>query len=179
MANERCPSCAAVVRAGDPWCTLCWTDLRPAPAVPPPAPAAEAPLVAVPAVAVAAPVTYAPLVDPLSAPLAVVLGQAPVATPPVAPEATTATWPCVQCGAANPIDLDTCAACTTPFGGRIRRLDDAKGQRRKVLLVGLGVVGAFLLLLGAVTFAATDTSGVQKTHTNQNGPAGVDFNPVN
>lgn len=179
MANERCPSCAAVVRAGDPWCTLCWADLRPPPPEPPPAVPTQFVAVPVPAVAVAAPATYAPSVDPLSAPLAVVLGQAPAVPSPAAPEATTATWPCVQCGAANPIDLDTCATCTTPFGGRIRRLDDAKGQRRKVLLVGLGVVGAFLLLLGAVTFAATDTSSVQRTHTNQNGPAGVDFNPVN
>ena len=29
MSDSRCPACAAAVRAGDPWCTLCYTDLRP------------------------------------------------------------------------------------------------------------------------------------------------------
>src|SRR4051794_8480334 len=97
MANERCPSCQAVVRAGDPWCTLCWTDLRPAPApVRVPEPVLAAAAVTVNDVAV----------DPLSAPLAVVLGEAPAPAPaPVAPVAPAAdetpvpTWPCVQCGA--------------------------------------------------------------------------------
>ena len=163
MANERCPSCAAVVRAGDPWCTLCWTDLRPAPA----------PVVGVPAQP-AAPALHAvaaPSVDPLSAPLAVLLGEAAAPAP-----AAVVTWPCVQCGAANSMDLDTCATCTTPFGGRIKRLEDAKAQRRKVLMLGLGAVGAFLLLLGALTFVST--SGQDSGGTTRNAPPGVDFQPI-
>ena len=39
-----CPHCRGAVRPGAPWCTQCWTDLRPAPepaAAPSPAPAAE------------------------------------------------------------------------------------------------------------------------------------------
>jgi hypothetical protein len=44
----RCPNCGATVRYGDPWCTLCYTDLRP--------PAAQAPVV------ITSP-------DPLTAPL--------------------------------------------------------------------------------------------------------------
>ncbi len=147
MANERCPSCAAVVRAGDPWCTLCWTDLRPTPTPPPPPPPPPepAPVVAAP-VLVAVPAA----VDPLTAPLAAVLGE------PVPTTTTNATWPCVQCGAANALDLDRCGTCTTPFGGRIARIDDARAQRRRVLLCALGAVGVFLLLLAAVTFTSTD-----------------------
>jgi hypothetical protein len=145
------------VRPGDPWCTLCWTDLRPKPAPPPPPPPPPAPA---PVVAYAAPVAYAVApaavptgapVDPLTAPLAAVLGQ-PLAADPNAPRPT---WPCVECGTANEIERSTCGTCTAPFGGRIARLDDARGQRRKILIVALSAVGLFLLLLGAITFAST------------------------
>jgi hypothetical protein len=170
MANERCPSCQAVVRAGDPWCTLCWTDLRPAPVPPPvavpspvspPVPAPGSPLgVAAPAaVAAVTPLVGGPLalatIDPLTAPLPVLLGEAPA---PAGDGAAVPTWPCVQCGAANPLDLSRCGVCTTPFGGRITRIDDAKAQRRKVLLFSLGAVALFLMLLAALTFATTGTS---------------------
>src|SRR3954452_3485012 len=106
MANERCPSCAAVVREGDPWCTLCWTDLRAA-APPPPVPAPVVAPVPVPAAPVLAVVAA---VDPLTAPLAAILGDPVVPVPDVP---STATWPCVQCGAANALDLDCCASCAT------------------------------------------------------------------
>jgi hypothetical protein len=124
---------------------LCWADLRPPP--PPPAPVAPPVPVAAPALTLVA----APAVDPLTAPLATVLGE-PAPEPEVA-----ATWPCVQCGAANGLDLDTCAICTTPFGGRIARIGDVKEHRRKVLFVGLGAMAAFLLVLAALTFATTTT----------------------
>ena len=46
-ADLRCPQCAAHVRAGSDWCTLCYADLRPAPApVPAPATAAADPAAA-------------------------------------------------------------------------------------------------------------------------------------
>lgn len=32
-ADVRCPQCAALIRAGSDWCTLCYADLRPAPLV--------------------------------------------------------------------------------------------------------------------------------------------------
>ena len=38
--DQRCPQCAALVRGGTGWCTLCHADLRPAPE-PSPAPAPE------------------------------------------------------------------------------------------------------------------------------------------
>ena len=39
-ADLRCPQCAAHVRSGSDWCTLCYADLRPAPAPAAPAPVA-------------------------------------------------------------------------------------------------------------------------------------------
>lgn len=48
--SVRCPRCSAHLRAGSDWCSLCYADLRPAPAEPPPAPAAP-PGEAVPACA--------------------------------------------------------------------------------------------------------------------------------
>lgn len=53
----RCPSCAAHVRAGSDWCTLCYSDLRPAPAEEAPSqpPANQAPVVVSPSDAVAPP----------------------------------------------------------------------------------------------------------------------------
>jgi hypothetical protein len=45
-ADLRCPQCAAHVRAGSDWCTLCYADLRPAPAPAPEPPAALEPVTA-------------------------------------------------------------------------------------------------------------------------------------
>lgn len=151
MANERCPSCGAAVRAGDPWCTLCWADLRPEPVRPasPDVPASTAPPLAAPPEAVGG--LLVATVDPLTAPLPVVLGEAPPAPP-------AATWPCVECGAQNALDLDACGVCTAPFGGRIARLDDPKAQRRKLMVCALGAVGAFLMFLALLTFASTNTT---------------------
>lgn len=141
-----CPSCRAAVREGDPWCTLCWTDLRPAAA-----PVVEVP-VTVPAAPPAPPVASVAPVDPLTAPLSAVLGQ-PVAGDPSAP--STPTWPCVECNARSPIDAAACTTCGTPFGGRIARLDDARAVRQKRLILVVGVMVAFLALLGAFTLATT------------------------
>ena len=152
--TERCPSCGATVRGGDPWCTLCWADLRPQPEpVPPAAPAAPVTVAPPPAA------PQYPTVDPLTAPLATLVGDAPAPTP---------TWPCVECGAANSFDLPACGTCTAPFGGRTARLPDAKETRRKVLLVALGAVGLLLLLLATYTFAATSTPKVDKAPTEIN-----------
>jgi hypothetical protein len=161
MANERCPSCGGAVRAGDPWCTLCWTDLRPKPA-PPPAPVASArpapvtaPVAPVAPVAVPAQGGAQGGVDPLTAPLAVLLGE-PLAADPGAPSA--ATWPCVECGEPNALDRETCGVCTAPFGGRISRLGDVKAARRRFMVISLGAMVAFLAVLAILTFAFTDST---------------------
>lgn len=80
--TDRCPQCRGLVRPDAPWCTQCWTDLRPAPE-PVPAPVAE-PVAAAPAPA---------------------LARAP----------QPGGWPCSGCGAANPVELDACAACGLGF----------------------------------------------------------------
>jgi hypothetical protein len=98
----RCPKCGAAVRIGDPWCTLCYADLRPPapdpvpePALPPEAAVDEAP-------------AYRPLPvsgpDPLTAPLDVV--TSPVSGP---------SWPCPACGTVNPMADDVCSTCGRHF----------------------------------------------------------------
>ena len=44
-----------------------------------------------------------------------------------APSADEAWWPCAVCGARNPIELEACARCGTPFADLMR---DAPGDRR-------------------------------------------------
>lgn len=120
VLDARCPSCAATVRAGSPWCTLCYADLRPKPAPEPP-PVLQAPPAA----------SYGtPALDPLLAP-------APTAAGPTAGTSgagTTAgasagtsgavpTWPCTTCGAANAITLPACASCGAGFLSRLRETE--------------------------------------------------------
>lgn len=108
VVDARCPSCAASLRPGAPWCTLCYADLRPAPA-PTPDPVPE-PVLAVPPSA-----SYGvPAADPLSAPLAGPAG--PTAGP-------DPTWPCTTCGAANPLTLSACAGCGAGFLAGLRDTD--------------------------------------------------------
>lgn len=38
-------------------------------------------------------------------------------------EATTAGWPCAGCGAANPVELDACAACGLGFLSGLRKTE--------------------------------------------------------
>jgi hypothetical protein len=98
---DRCPGCAAVVRPGAPWCTLCFTDLRPAPPSPEPAqPAQVQP-------------------EPLSASLVLLErdGDDPLATS----DAAALGWPCLRCGEQVGIDLEVCPVCGAGFmqvGGR-------------------------------------------------------------
>jgi hypothetical protein len=64
---DRCPQCAAAVRPGAQWCTLCFADLRPRDA----APAEPAPATAAAETSGASTVSGASLAfDPLTAPLA-------------------------------------------------------------------------------------------------------------
>ena len=191
MASDRCPSCGAAVRPGDPWCTLCWTDLRPKPAPPPPPVPAPvtAPVAApvgagyVPAAQTGAPGMAGPAqpaglltapVDPLTAPLAAVLGQ-PLAADPGAP---APTWPCVECGERNALDRDTCGVCTTPFGGRIHRLDDVKAARRRYMLMGLTAVVMFLMVLAALTFAGTNATTVDSAPTDPSLENPIDYSSL-
>jgi hypothetical protein len=111
----RCPACAATVRQGAPWCTLCYADLRPAPE-PDPEPDAEPDPEPVPA---AAPQLA---VDPLTAPLEALSLSGRHAVPPAdAPVVGAASqWPCTACGAQNALTESVCAACGTGFLAGLR-----------------------------------------------------------
>src|SRR4051794_8987397 len=97
--TDRCPKCGAAVRYGDPWCTLCYADLRPPP---PPEPEMPTPR-AVPREAVAR------VVGASSEPLL------PIAPAPAGAPVEGPSWPCTTCGAINPMARDVCVSCGMPF----------------------------------------------------------------
>jgi ribosomal protein L40E len=96
----------------------------------------------------------------LLAPEATWCGQcyAPVTEPepdlPPPPQATTAApapaagatpfWPCIVCEARNPIEVDVCGTCGTPFAQMMRdeparrEVDPREAVRRSLLFPGLG-----------------------------------------
>lgn len=124
--ERRCPTCGALVSADAEWCGQCFSDLRPRPVPAVPAqPPAE--VVAAPS-GVAAP---APADD---------------AVPPPGPDAPAAEqpfWPCTVCGEHNPIAVDVCDTCGTPFvavmrGTPTRNVDPAAARRRSMLFPGAG-----------------------------------------
>ena len=148
-ATGRCPKCGATIRVGDPWCTLCYADLRPAaaPAEPPPAPSAAA----------------GPSAAEPSYSAAVVTGPDPVAAP--AQAAAGPSWPCAACGTNNPIALDVCGGCGLPFLSGLREQEPplltlpmvgdvsrlSRGQRL-ALAVGAVIAAVILTFLIGLAF---------------------------
>ena len=120
--DRRCPNCGALVSEDAEWCGQCFTNLR----EPPPAPPVPAPAVAETAPATdAAPATGA------------------AAAIPEREEPTGAFWPCPVCGTRNPIVLEACEVCGTPFakvmrGETRREADPDTAFRRSLLYPGLG-----------------------------------------
>jgi ribosomal protein L40E len=111
-----CSNCGALVSADADWCGQCFFDLRPPP-VPPPPPEAPAETPGAPAAAPAATATAADRSD--------------------------AFWPCSVCGARNPIALEVCATCGTPFAAVMRgtarqRIDPEVARKRSLLFPGAG-----------------------------------------
>ena len=89
--ERRCPNCGALVSEDAEWCGQCFTDLR-QPPPPPPAPPVGT---QEPAGVVTDPETAGrPKGDPF--------------------------WPCSVCGAHNPIVLEVCETCGTPFAAVMR-----------------------------------------------------------
>ena len=119
--ERRCRTCGAVVYEGAQWCGMCFTPVE-----------EEVESEA----ADGAGVAEAGETEPEAAP-------APVATAS-AHERQVAMWPCPVCGGRNPIDLDECATCGTPFAAAMRqdtdrkKVDPAKAFRRSLLYPGLG-----------------------------------------
>ena len=148
-----CPACGAALRPDAPWCTLCFADLRPAPA----SPAARA------AVAVGTDDARAG-----TRPVAPVLGDGP-------------SWPCSRCAAANGYERDTCGTCGASFLAAVK--DDeapllvlpgvgdlSRLGRPQRLLLALGVVLAVLVPLAVITLLLTQRPPVAGT---THGPPGA------
>ena len=152
--DARCPRCGAHVRADAPWCTLCYADLRPAPA-----PVA---VVAAPA-ATAAEELAALAYDPLTAPLALVEagGHGHVSSGSLTETAESAAsekvtgWPCTRCGAVVSFDESACSSCGTEFlAGAAGEPDFVQriaaggiSTGKQVMIIAGGTVGLVALLL--------------------------------
>ena len=165
MRPDRCPSCAAAVRKDADWCTLCYTDLRPAPApvqrAPYPQPSAP-PAYAAPA---AAPATADALHAPYEHVLAAVYGGPAPQTgfvgapppPPIAPAAPadkSVGWPCSQCGELNDFERLSCSVCMAAFGAGLG-VSAPVVDRKRVMMYAIGFAACFLVMMAAVTFALT------------------------
>jgi hypothetical protein len=114
-ADRRCPNCGALVSGDADWCGQCFASLR----EPDPPPA-----------------------SPNVAPATAEATTPPSAVSPVA-EPVGAFWPCPVCGARNPIVLEACEICGTPFAAVMRgdarlAVDPKKAFARSLLYPGLG-----------------------------------------
>jgi hypothetical protein len=133
----RCPACGAAVYAGAEWCNLCFTPIR---------------RDAEPADEGRAHDTAA---DPPAGP-GPASSSAASAAAGIEAAAEGAFWPCPVCGERNPIVLDACATCGTPFASAMRQdrerpdVDPSAVFGRSLLFPGLGHAK---LGLGAEGFA--------------------------
>ena len=88
--GRRCPACGALVADDAAWCGQCYTDLR----------------------------------EPELRQTAPVGAEAGLPAPPQArvdgAEGPAPWWPCRACGGRNPIELDACSTCGTPFAQLMR-----------------------------------------------------------
>lgn len=157
LVAERCPGCGARLSPAAQWCSLCFADLRPAPA---PAPSASEPPVTRPdAVPLPSEVTpQAAAGSPAGASIAgATVASATQLSAPGA--AARPTWPCSGCGASVDVELDACPACgigflgalrssstgiELPIVGDLRRFSD---RSRVLLAAGIGLAIAFVLVL--------------------------------
>jgi hypothetical protein len=160
------------VRPEADWCSLCYHDLRPAPAavvVPEPTPAygGSDPLTA-PLLDLLLPATPATPAVPAAAPVAAP-SAVPVAAAPAEPAA--AGWPCSRCGARNALDAVMCRDCGGAFLGGASDTpslvlpgvgDVTKLSRGARTAMAFALVLAVVLPLALVTFLMTDEP-VKKT----------------
>ena len=159
LVAQRCPACGARLAPAAEWCSLCYADLRPAPAPSAtadlqPAPGSEA----LPAPRAAAGMPTGTATDVPTAGAPPVKPSAAAASPLVTGIARP-TWPCAGCGASVDVDLDACLACGTPFLGALRNssigielpvvgnLGRFSDRSRVVLGAAAGLLMAFLLVV--------------------------------
>ena len=158
LATTRCPQCVALVRPGQPWCTLCHADLRPAPE-----PVAEEPQAALPVALTSAALTSGVargVADPLTDPL--VVGSdaaggkhARQASGALAREPSTAEGPPRTGPSDREIEAmlaQLAAQSDPPLGGLGQRFE-SRGAK-VALAAGVGVGAMVLLLVGAIILAA-------------------------
>ena len=119
--ERRCRTCGAVLYEGAEWCGMCFT-----------------------------PVATDTSTDDASEPelpVAVGAAEGSAADEPAAEgsaEATVAMWPCPVCDGRNPLELDRCATCGTPFAEAMRQdparrqVDPSAAFRRSLVFPGLG-----------------------------------------
>ena len=167
-ADLSCPRCGAHVRTGSDWCTLCYTDLRPADQREPvPAEPVVVSDVAEPgASAPTVPDATAPGVPAAATPTAVAATPAAPAapTPSPAPEQQARGKHAKRAAEASPDDAEVLAAqllaqlavhesAADPLG-RYAGFVDTPGKKAVVIFLGCGVVIGFLLgvmgVIGAV-----------------------------
>jgi hypothetical protein len=114
--DVRCPNCGAAVYAGAEWCNLCFTRIE---------------REAVEGASERSVTRPAP-------------GSEETPAAESATDAAGAFWPCPVCEAKNPIELDVCAVCGTPFATVMRReedrphVDPAVAFGRSLVFPGLG-----------------------------------------
>ena len=149
QTDQRCPHCAALVRADAAWCSLCYADLRPgAPSKDVPTPEAAAPSSTLPPAGTlpsAAPCSPLPPAGTL--PSAGTTASADAA----GPASAVAGWPCQRCGGLVALTESACTHCGAGFleGGDdsdpvVRRLRGGLSNQAKAMIM---VGGAALLLL--------------------------------
>jgi hypothetical protein len=152
--GRRCPRCRALVGEDADWCGQCFADLRP--------PERE-------------PVRYPVITELPESTTGAGSSKAVVST-----EAHEAGWPCGACGRRNPVELDICASCGTPFGraydppDRRPPVSPETAMRWSLMYPGLGhfragrglegmsraVVFTWPLLTGVLFFSARPRGGL-------------------
>ena len=116
--ERRCPNCDALVSEEADWCGQCFADLRRSPP-PPPTP-------------------------PVGAEDALVSGDPETAVRPQGDP----FWPCSVCGAHNPIVLEVCETCGTPFSAVMRGVTKRDVDAQAALTRSLVFPGAGHAMLG-------------------------------
>jgi hypothetical protein len=181
MDIDRCPSCAAAVRKGADWCTLCYADLRPAPAVadrapypkpsvaPTSAPAAvrttaePSPLVDAAPAGAADDLLFAPYEQVLAvayggvAPVTAAQAGQPTRPAPAPAAVESGGWPCSRCQSVNGFDVDVCRSCTAPFGADLSTAIPVV-NRRTMLIRGIAVAAILVMTVGLASFCGTDVN---------------------
>jgi ribosomal protein L40E len=126
IEDRRCPNCGALVSEDAEWCGQCFASLRRPELEPEPEPEPKP----------------EPEPEPEPPTPGAALSDAPTATTAAASK-QLAFWPCSVCGAENPIALDACATCGTPFatvmrGAASKRVDPQLARTRSMLFPGAG-----------------------------------------